>query len=78
MNAPDVVATDLLDHQRHTTSDHGRRQLGVDRALFGVQSLVVCLLIVASALDLSAQSASTGALTGTVMNHPGFVGEPLV
>ncbi len=73
MNAPDVVATDLLDHQRHTTSDHGRRQLGVDRALFGVQSLVVCLLIVASALDLSAQSASTGALTGTVTDPTGAV-----
>src|ERR1700730_8996377 len=39
----------------------------------GVQTLVVCLLVVVSSLDVCAQSASTGALTGTVTDPTGAV-----
>ena len=39
----------------------------------GVQTLVVCLLVVVRSLDLCAQSASTGALTGTVTDPTGAV-----
>ena len=39
----------------------------------GVQSLVLCLLIVGSLLDVCAQSASTGALTGSVTDPTGSV-----
>ena len=36
-------------------------------------ALVICLLVVVSSLDVSAQSASTGALTGTVTDPTGAV-----
>ena len=39
----------------------------------GVLSLVLCLLVVASSLDVWAQSASTGALTGRVTDPTGAV-----
>lgn len=39
----------------------------------GVQSLVLCFLIVGSLLDVCAQSASTGALTGLVTDPTGSV-----
>src|ERR1700730_16302931 len=39
----------------------------------GVQTLVVCLLVVVRSLDLCAQSAPTGALTGTVTDPTGAV-----
>lgn len=38
----------------------------------GIQSLIACLLVVSS-LDLNAQSASTGALTGTATDPTGAV-----
>jgi hypothetical protein len=39
----------------------------------GVQNLVLCLVVVVSSLDVCAQSASTGALTGTVTDPTGAV-----
>ena len=39
----------------------------------GIQSLVLCLLVLMSALDVCAQTASTGALTGTVTDPSGAV-----
>src|SRR6185295_11881180 len=39
----------------------------------GVQGLVLCLLVVGSSLHVCAQSASTGALTGTVTDPSGAV-----
>ena len=39
----------------------------------GIQSLVVCLLVVGGSLDVCAQTASTGALTGTVTDPTGAV-----
>jgi Carboxypeptidase regulatory-like domain len=42
-------------------------------ALLGVQSLVACLLVVVSSFDVGAQSASSGALTGTVTDSTGAV-----
>jgi Carboxypeptidase regulatory-like domain len=39
----------------------------------GIQSVVLCLLVVASSLDVCAQSASTGALTGTITDPTGSV-----
>jgi hypothetical protein len=39
----------------------------------GVPSLVLCLLIVGSSLNVCAQSASTGALTGLVTDPTGSV-----
>src|SRR5262245_2949736 len=54
------------------------KQLAVDKRLHllhasGVQSLVLCLVVVVSSLDVCAQSASTGALTGTVTDPSGAV-----
>src|SRR4029453_3053260 len=82
MNAP-YEATDLLYYQPSAvrgwtrTSEHpmlaGRKELHSAATLFGVQSLVICLLIVASALEVSAQTASTGALIGTVTDPTGAV-----
>src|SRR5262249_41979765 len=40
---------------------------------FGIQGLVVCLLVVVATLDVCAQTASTGALTGTVIDPTGAV-----
>src|SRR5262245_44709877 len=42
-------------------------------AAFGVQILAICSLVVVSSLDVCAQSASTGALTGTVTDPTGAV-----
>ena len=47
-------------------SEHPGRQLCSAATLSGVRALVVCLLVVINSLDLLAQSASTGALAGTV------------
>ena len=52
----------------HRSEHPGRRprqQLWSAATLSGVRALVVCLLV-ANSLDLLAQSASTGALAGTV------------
>src|SRR5262245_45196832 len=50
-----------------------RQTLQPAATLFGLQSLVVCLLVVVSSLAVCAQSASTGALTGTVTDPTGAV-----
>jgi hypothetical protein len=47
-------------------SEHPGLQLCSAATLSGARALVVCLLVVINSLDLLAQSASTGALTGTV------------
>ena len=44
-----------------------------DVTVLGVQILVVCLLVVVTSLDVCAQSASTGALAGTVTDSTGGV-----
>src|SRR4029453_12127535 len=41
--------------------------------VLGIQSLAICLFVVASPLDVRAQSASTGALTGTITDPAGAV-----
>ena len=38
-----------------------------------LQAMSICLLVVVSSLDVCAQSASTGALTGTVTDPTGAV-----
>src|SRR5262245_290207 len=43
-----------------------RKMQRLAASISGIQSLVLCLLFIGSSLDLYAQSASTGALTGTV------------
>jgi len=53
----------------HRSEHPGRRprqQLCSAATLSGARALVVCLLVVINSLDLLAQSASTGASTGTV------------
>ena len=49
------------------------KRLQLVTTISGVQSLVLCLLIVGSLLDVCAQSASTGALTGSVTDSTGAV-----
>src|SRR5512132_1496754 len=49
------------------------KRLQLVTTISGVQSLVLCLLIVGSSLDVCAQSASTGALTGSVTDSTGAV-----
>lgn len=43
-----------------------RKRQSLTTAISGVRSLALCLLVVGSSLDVCAQSASTGALTGAV------------
>src|ERR1041384_3372052 len=50
-----------------------RKMPRVATTISGIQSLVLCLLIVGSASDVCAQSASTGALTGTVADADGAI-----
>ena len=49
----------------------GRRHSALTAS--GIQSLLVCLFAVVSSLDVCAQSASTGALTGTITDPAGAV-----
>ena len=49
------------------------KRLRSDATVLGVQILVICFLVVVSSLDVCAQSASTGALTGTVTDPTGAV-----
>jgi len=50
-----------------------KRGLNLASAVPGVRSLVLCLLFVVSLFDVCAQTASTGALTGTVTDPSGAV-----
>ena len=50
-----------------------RNMLRSATTISGVKSLILCLLVVGSSLDVCAQSASTGALTGTVTDPSGAV-----
>ena len=52
---------------------HVRKRLNLGRSGCGVQSLALCLLVLVSGLAICAQTASTGALTGTVTDPSGAV-----
>ncbi len=53
-------------HWRARTAVNVRNKVHFATAASGLQSLILCLIVVVTSLDVCAQSASTGALTGTV------------
>ena len=50
-----------------------RKRQHTNACVSGVQSLVICLVVVFSSLDVCAQSASSGALVGTVTDPSGAI-----
>src|SRR5262249_20941498 len=65
-----IVYAWLRDCSSNTDRMSERRMM---RGVFRVRSVVVCFLVLLSSLDVCAQSASTGALTGTVSDPSGAV-----